>query len=119
MLKRENRLDSKKLNDLKKIKSVQIKTALFNAKIYQNNEAGTNKNKIAIIIPKKNLTNANKRNLLKRRISFVFNKILKTYPRQNNIKTFLLYYMLKDAEQKVPKYSIIEKQIQDICGTQS
>lgn len=148
MLKRENRIDSFELKNLKK--GVPDSTPLFNAKKYSsyntkdglekninNNleEKENNQNKILLITSKKHLKNATRRNLLRRRVYFAFNKLNLNNKKEDggidNIKNntgaaeggtlgrekvYVLYYMLKDAEQKVPKYSIIEKQINKILN---
>ncbi len=143
MLKRENRIDSFELKNLKK--GVPDSTPLFNVKKYtlpnvtqdsnkntekniNNNleEKENNQNKILLITSKKHLKNASKRNLLRRRVYFAFNKIILDIKNNTGAaeggtlgkeKVYVLYYMLKDAEQKVPKYSIIEKQITQILNS--
>lgn len=131
MLSRSSRINTQELKKLKN--GVDVKTPLFNAKVYEseNNpsnhnadkEIGSlkkeehkikNSNKILLIISKKNLKKASKRNMLRRQVYSIFNEDKKNM--NSTGKTFVIYYMLKSLEQKLPEYSIIEKQITKILN---
>ena len=118
MLNKDNRINSQ---ELKKLKSgVSLSTPLFNVKKYTDSSS-LNNNRIIIIISRKYLKKSTARNLLRRRVYAAYNKILKTETPLNPLletSTLVLYYMFRSNEQEVPEYSIIEKQIKNICGIQ-
>lgn len=117
MLKQEERLKSKDFGKLKK--GVYKNTPLFNTKIYNANLLD-NTDRLAIIIPKKNIKKANKRNALKRKVCYAYRKLKKenTAAEQNSAekKVILLHYVKRDIlnSKTLPTYKDIEENIKTI-----
>lgn len=122
MLNKESRLKSKDFQKLKK--GVYKNTPLFNAKIYGANLLD-NINKLAIIIPKKNIKKANKRNALKRKVCYAYRKLKKgkvdSRTEDSNKKIIILNYIGKNnpglnTKSILPAYKEIENNIKIILN---
>lgn len=124
MLNRQNRLTTKDFKRLSKDhkSGVAISTSLFNAKVYSNKMDDETGRKLGLVISKKYFKKANKRNALKRKICYAYRQVLKDQNKdfidknmgENTQKNYILYYIKKDAEQKLPEYKIIKNNLEEI-----
>ncbi|MDQ5957638.1 MAG: hypothetical protein QG614_613 [Patescibacteria group bacterium] len=108
MLPRQNRIKTEEFKHLKN--GVNKIAPIFNGKEYSLNEKDSSK--LSVIISKKHLKKANKRNALKRKICYAYMQILKNNSKYK--KHLLIYYKIKDVNQKLPTYKDIKNNLEQI-----
>lgn len=102
MLNKKNRLTKKDIKSLKNKKYTIKKSVFFNNVSYTEKDI----EKVCAIISKKNIKKSNKRNLLKRKIYFIYNSFIEKTQKENFINVIYINKNIK--EEEINKLSFIE-----------
>lgn len=110
MLAKINKLNKQDIKSLKNKKYTNKKSVFFNNVSYAEN--GTEK--VCAIISKKNIKKANKRNLLKRKIYFIYSNYIEEIKKKNLINIIYINKNIKEEELNKITFSELRKEIESI-----
>jgi ribonuclease P protein component len=107
VLNKKNRLTKKDIKSLKNKKYTIKKSVFFNNVSYVEKDI----EKVCVIISKKNIKKANKRNLLKRKIYFIYNSFIEKYQKENLINVIYINKNTKEENLNSLTFSELKKEI--------
>lgn len=110
MLKKQNKLSKKDIKSLKNKKYTNKKGVFFNNVSYR--EEGTEK--VCAIISKKNIKKANKRNLLKRKMYFIYSNYIEEIKKKNLINIIYINKSVKEEDLNKLSFSDLRKEIESV-----
>lgn len=110
MLKKQNKLSKKDIKSLKNKKYTNKKGVFFNNISYTESDT----EKVCAIISKKNIKKANKRNLLKRKIYFIYSNFIEDIKKKNLINIIYINKSVKEEDLNKLTFSRLRKEIENI-----
>ena len=110
MLKKQNKLSKRDIKSLKNKKYTNKKGVFFNNVIYETEGS----EKVCAIISKKNIKKANKRNLLRRKIYYIYNTFINKESKEYKVNIIYINKSVKEEDVNKLTFSKLKQEIMNI-----